>query len=105
MLGSGRSPNFRIEQTGTYTTDFMIDGFRGQHGVRHMKPICSFQLALQAANGHVIPLAAGTGQKTTWPTSPFLGAGDWQVEMETQCEWELVIRPMVGPSGGGAYWF
>jgi hypothetical protein len=104
LLGSSKSLDFRIEQIGTYATDFMIDGFTiGQH-VPHVM-LCPFSLALRAADGHLVKLGAGTKHKASWPSGAFLGAGNWQVEIETKCEWELTLRPMLGPSGGGAHWF
>jgi hypothetical protein len=105
VLGRGQSPDFRTESTGTYLTEFTVDGFRPGLRAPRVRPMCPFQLALRAADGHAIPLGAGTGQEASWPSSVFLGAGEWHVEMETPCEWELTIRPKLGPSGGGANWF
>lgn len=104
MLGSGKSPDFRVEQIGTYATDFMIDGFTIDQRVPRVK-LCPFGLALRAADGHLIKLGAGTEREASWPSGAFLGAGNWQVDIDTKCEWELTIRPMLGPSSGGAHWF
>jgi len=56
---------------------------------------------LRAADGHALDWSS----KRDWPNGGFHGAGDWIVEMETIGDWQLVIKPMIGPSGGGGRWF
>jgi hypothetical protein len=104
-LGSGGSPDFRIEQTGSYQTDFTINGFTPRIAWRVEKSICPFQLSLRPSGGHLVYLGGGKEKYAHWPGGAFLGAGNWNVEIETDCPWELTIRPMVGPGGGGARWF
>jgi hypothetical protein len=106
MLGTGKNPDFRIEETGTYAMDLRVGDFAPDIAPRHTpQALCPFSLSLRAADYRHHHLARGTEHDASWPSWVFLGAGDWTVLMETSCQWELVIRPMVGPSGGGAYWF
>jgi hypothetical protein len=101
ILRSGDSPAFRLLQTGDYGTDFMIDGFRPDNHV-FTQTFCPFNLDLRAADGHLVHLGDGGTSQAAWPRDLyFLGAGDWTVEIETSCEWELVIKPRVGSRGGG----
>jgi hypothetical protein len=100
----GATPAFQLEQTGHYAFDFSIGGFDGTPGTFPQR-FCRFNLDLRAADGHRVHLADGVENTSSWPSGAFLGAGQWTVEMETTCEWELTIRPMIGPSGGGARWF
>ena len=107
MLGSGKNPDFRIEQTRTYAMELRLGEFVPQIAPQRVpKALCPFKLGLRAVDGHHLDLGRGTEHEASWPPSlVFLGARGWRVQMETECEWELVIRPMVGPSGGGTYWF
>lgn len=97
-------PEFRIVRTGHYMFDFSIDGFDGTPGTSR-KRFCPYRLGLRAADGHRVHLGEGGENRASWPSGAFLGAGQWSVEMETDCDWELTIKPRVGPSGGGARWF
>jgi len=103
-LRSGEPPEFRIARTGHYAFDLSVGGF---YSDQHSFPerFCPFSLGLRAADGHRIQLAEGGEASASWPSWRFLGAGAWHVVMETECEWRLVVRPLVGPSGGGARWF
>ena len=103
-LRSGASPVFQIAETGDYAMDLVVEGFNG----RDLLPdrICPFRLDLRAADGHSVHLASGKSDRAEWPPSwKFLGAGQWAIDMDTGCDWQLVVRPMIGPSGGGARWF
>jgi hypothetical protein len=102
-LGNGASPVFQIAETGNYAMDLVIGGFT--RGPPHPKRLCPFRLDLRAADGHSVHLATGESDRAEWPSWQFLGAGQWTVDMDTQCDWHLVVRPMIGPSGGGARWF
>jgi hypothetical protein len=101
---SSEPPEFRIARTGHYAFDFSIEGFDGQPGT-FPERFCPFDLDLRGADGHRLHLADGVEDRASWPSGAFLGAGQWTVEMETTSEWELTIKPRIGPSGGGARWF
>ena len=101
---SGEPREFRIARTGHYEFGFSIDGFDGTPGT-FQKRLCVFNLGLRATDGHRLHLADGVENSAHWPSGAFLGAGQWAVEMETACEWELTIKPRIGPSGGGTRWF
>lgn len=106
MLGSGKSPEFRIEQIGTYALDFSLGNFAPHLAPqRRWEALCPFRLGLRAADGHLFQLGRGTEHEASWPTSVFLGADNWKVDIDTEGEWDLTIRPMLGPSGGGTNWF
>jgi len=83
--------------------DLVVEGFNGHYPLPDR--ICPFRLDLRAADGHPVHLASGKSDRAEWPSWKFLGAGQWAVDMDTGCDWQLVVRPMVGPSGGGARWF
>ena len=102
-LGNGASPVFQIAETGNYAMDLVVGGFT--RGPPRPKRLCPFRLDLRAADGHSVHLATGESDSAGWPSWTFLGAGQWTVDMDTPCDWQLVVRPMVGPSGGGARWF
>ena len=102
-LRSGASPVFQIAETGDYAMDLVVEGFNGHHPLPDR--ICPFRLDLRAADGHPVHLAGGKSDRAEWPSWKFLGAGQWTVDMDTPCDWQLVVRPMIGPSGGGARWF
>jgi hypothetical protein len=107
LLGNDKNPDFRTEQTGTYAMELTLGDF-APHVAQQPVPeaLCPFELGLRAVNGHHLHLARATESNASWPPSfVFLGARDWRVEMKTECTWGLVIKPMVGSSGGGAYWF
>ncbi len=103
-LSKRSSRELVIPQTGTYDLDLVIDGFDGSVATLP-EQFCAFNLGLRASDGHRVPLAEGDGKRMSWPSFTFLGEGQWNVEMQTECEWSLTIRPMIGPSGGGAQWF
>lgn len=103
-VSNGESSAFPIARTGHYEFGFSIGGFDGKPGTFPQR-FCTFDIGLRAADGHRIPLAEGRERTASWPTGAFLGAGRWTVEMETTCDWELTVKPRVGPSGGGARWF
>ncbi len=106
MLGSGKSPDFRTEETGTYAMLLRLGDFAPHIAAQRMpEAMCPFRLGLRAGDNHRLDLARGAEHEANWPSFVFLGARDWRVQMETDCEWELTVTPMVGPSGGGAYWF
>jgi hypothetical protein len=100
----GGPQEFRIARTGHYMFAFSIGGFDGQPGTFPDR-FCPFSLGLRAADGHRVHLGDGGETTARWPSGLFLGAGAWTAEMETDCDWELTIKPRVGPSGGGAHWF
>jgi len=102
-LGNGASPLFQITEAGNYAMDLMVGGFNG----RSPLPVrlCPFRLDLRAADRHSVHVATGESDRAEWPSWRFLGAGQWTVDMDTPCDWQLVVRPMIGPSGGGARWF
>jgi hypothetical protein len=102
-LSKGSSREFVIPQTGAYDLDLVIDGF-DRSAQRLPARFCDFNLGLRASDGHRLLLGGGEGKRMSWPIT-FLGEGQWTVEMQTECEWSLTIRPMIGPSGGGAQWF
>ena len=84
--------------------DLVVGGFDGRPPFP--EHFCPFRLDLRAADGHRVHLGEGIENKARWPSdNTFLGAGQWTAEMATACEWELMIRPRVGPAGGGARWF
>jgi hypothetical protein len=60
---------------------------------------------LRAADGHVVELGGADATRDHRVGSAFLGAGEWTVEMITRLSWELVVSPVVGPTGGGARGF
>lgn len=102
-LGNGASPLFQITEAGNYAMDLMVGGFNGRPPLPER--LCPFRLDLRAADGHSVHLATGESDRAEWPSWRFLGAGQWTVDMDTPCDWQLVVRPMIGPSGGGARWF
>jgi hypothetical protein len=104
-LSAKSSPSFVIEHTGHYATDLTLAGFRADATIFPEK-FCPFRLALRSADGHRVLLGEGETHHASWPSSfHFLGAGRWTVEMETACDWQLVIKPMVGSAGAGTRWF
>jgi hypothetical protein len=104
-LRRGEPSEFRIARTGHYAFDLSIGGFDGQGGT-FPAGFCPFDLRLRADDGHRLHLGEGVENRVSLPSdNTFLGAGRWMVEMETSCEWELTIKPRVGPAGGGARWF
>jgi hypothetical protein len=100
-LRGGDSSSFQISRTGHYAMDFEIGGFRLGTPMQGLMRLCDFTLTLRAADGHTLAWRSDGH----WPNGAFLGVGQWTVEMDTDCEWQLIIRPQVGPSGGGARWF
>ena len=103
-LRSGARPVFlQIPQTGNYAIDLVVGGFNGSPSLPER--LCPFRLDVRAADGHSVHLGSTEPNKGRWPSWTFLGAGQWTVEMGTRCDWQLVVRPMIGPSGGGARWF
>jgi hypothetical protein len=104
QLSESTTARFQIARTGHYGMEFSIGDFKPDQPV-FPREFGRFKLSLRANDGHTIRLAEGAGNTASWPTGAFLGAGDWTVEMESDCDWQLVIKPMVGPSGGGARGF
>lgn len=103
-LTNATEQRFQISQTGHYKMLLRVDGFQADQKTFPTE-FCPFNLGLRAADGHRVHLADGGGNTARWPDMAFLGAGDWTIEMMTKCEWQLVIRPMLGWAGGGARWF
>jgi hypothetical protein len=79
-IRGGDAPVLRVTRTGRYE---VVAWNIGEASVR--PAIHPYALDLRAADGHV--------------------AGEWRVEMTTSVDWELVLSPVVGPTGGGARGF
>jgi hypothetical protein len=98
---SGESPVFRVAQTGRYDLGWTVGGAQVDG-----HPIRPYWLDLRATDGHVIHLGGTTSPTRDERTGgAFLGAGEWTVEMKTTYEWQLLIKPVVGPLGGGTRGF
>jgi hypothetical protein len=96
---SGNASVLRVTQTGRYDAAWTV----GRPSVR--PAIRPYSLALRAADGHVVELGGADATSDHRVGSAFLGAGEWTVEMTTSEPWELMLSPVVGPTGGGARGF
>jgi len=96
---SGDPPILRVTQTGQYDAGWTV----GEASVR--PAFHPYSLELRAADGHVVQLGAASAMGDRRAGYVFLGAGQWTVEMITNVPWELVVTPVVGPTGGGARGF
>ncbi|HEY7926883.1 MAG TPA: hypothetical protein VIG86_05605 [Candidatus Dormibacteraeota bacterium] len=98
-IRSSDAPVLRVAQTGRYDAVWTV-------GEAALRPaIHPYSLALRAADGHVVQMGAASASGGRRVNPFFLGAGEWTVEMITSEPWELVISPVVGPTGGGARGF
>lgn len=99
-VSSGGAATLVVERTGRYSVDWWL-GYPGIHPrVRH-----PYTLVLRAADGHKLDLGTGGRDRDRRVGSAFLGAGEWVVEMTAETSWEVSVRPIVGPTGGGAWGF
>jgi hypothetical protein len=104
VVRSGQSPSFHIAQTGLYDPSWTVGGVPPYPS--SLTSLCTYELGIKAADGHVVQFGTGTSTSDTRSGGPlFLGAGDWAVEMKTSCAWQLTIKPLIGPNGGGVTGF
>ncbi|HEX4754499.1 MAG TPA: hypothetical protein VH661_01945 [Candidatus Dormibacteraeota bacterium] len=96
---SSDAPVLHLTQTGWYDAVWTV----GEPSVR--PAIRPYLLALRAADGHVVEMGAANATHGHRANPCFLGAGEWTVEMITGEPWELMLSPVVGPTGGGARGF
>lgn len=104
VVRSGQSPSFHITQTGLYDPSWTVGGVPPYPSTP--TSLCTYGLGLRAADGHIVQLGMGTSTSDQRSGGPlFLGTGDWTVEMKTSCAWQLTIKPLIGPNGGGVTGF
>jgi hypothetical protein len=104
VVRSGQSASFHIGQTGLYDPSWTVGGVPPYPTTP--TSLCTYELSIKAADGHVVHLGAGTSNSDQRSGGPlFLGAGDWAAEMKTTCAWQLTIKPLIGPNGGGVMGF
>jgi hypothetical protein len=94
-LTNQTNPRFGIEQTGFYDPSWTISP----------NP-CTYAVDLRASDGHTIHLGDGTASGDSRRGGPiFFGAGSWQIEMVSACQWRFVLKPWMGDMGGGTRGF
>lgn len=94
-LRSGGNPRFHIARTGHYELD-LDSRTDAQNMADGILPVA--KLDLEAEDGHV-------GWSSNLGNLAFLGAGNWTIKGEPNTEWELVLKPWIGPKGGGTRGF
>jgi hypothetical protein len=102
---SGDAPVLRVIQTGRYDGVWTVGDDVWKTGQGPRPVIHAFSLDLRATDGHVVEMGGANATHGHRVNPFFLGAGEWTVEMITSDPWELMLSPVVGPTGGGARGF
>lgn len=95
-IRTGDDPVFLLSQTGRYEADWTVGSTKSGH------VMAPHSVDLRAAGGQVVNLGSSDGKRGHRSGCQFLGAGQWTVEMKADLEWEFVLAPVTGPTGGGA---